>query len=169
MLVVGGVLEWGGSIGLYAVATAVALGADRVRFVSQDAEQCRLAAGYGAETALVEGTDYPDAGRFDVTVDTSGVREGLAHALRSTGPYGVCTCTAGAVHRGDDVALPVHDMYLQCTTLRTGWVSTRPLVPAASGLLTAGLVDPLAIAQVVPWSEAGAALSAPFRKVVVVR
>ena len=169
VLVVGGVLAWGGSIGLYAVAIAVALGAQRVVFVSQDAEQCRLAAGYGADTTLVEGTDYPDAGRFDVTVDTSGVPEGLAHALRSTGPYGVCTCTAGAVHRGADVPLPVYDMYLQCATLRTGWVSTRPLVPAASELLTAGLVDPLAIAQVVPWAEASTALSAPFRKVVVVR
>ena len=37
-----------------------------------------------------------------VTVDASGLREGLAFALRSTGPAGTCTCTAGAVHRGAD-------------------------------------------------------------------
>jgi threonine dehydrogenase-like Zn-dependent dehydrogenase len=169
VLVVGGVLPWGGSIGLYAAATAVALGAVRVLFVSQDPDQCRLAEQYGADAMRVEGTNYPDAGRFDVTVDTSGLREGLAFALRSTGPFGTCTCTAGAVHRGADTAVPVYDMYMQCATLRTGWVSTRPLIPRASELLETGLIDPLAIAQTVPWSEASAALTEPFRKLVITR
>ncbi len=170
VLVVGGVLSWGGSIGLYAVATARALGAERIVFASQDAGLCSSAGNYGAEAVLVEGTEYGDLGRdFDVTVDASGLREGLAFALRSTGPAGTCTCTAGAVHRGADTAVPVYEMYQHSVTMRTGWVSTRPLVEHPLGLLQRGEIDPLTVAQVVSWQDAPAALGQPFTKVVVTR
>jgi threonine dehydrogenase-like Zn-dependent dehydrogenase len=170
VLVVGGVLPWGGSIGLYAVALTRAMGADDVVFVSQDEALCSAAAAYGAETLHVADAAYPElAPRFDVTVDTSGLREGLAFALRSTAVCGVCTCTAGAVHRGSDTPVPVYDMYLRSVTLRTGWVSTRPLVEEPLRLLSRGTYDPLAIAEVVDWDDATEALVQPFTKVVVVR
>lgn len=170
VLVVGGVLPWGGSIGLYAVALAVAMGADDVVFVSHDQALCSAAAAYGAEALHVAESGYPDlAPRFDVTVDTSGLREGLAFALRSTAVCGVCTCTAGAVHRGPDTPVPVYDMYLRSVTLKTGWVSTRPLVEPPLQLLSKRMYDPLAIAQVVDWDHAPEVLAQPFTKVVVVR
>jgi threonine dehydrogenase-like Zn-dependent dehydrogenase len=170
VLVVGGAIDWGGSIGLYAVATATALAADRVVFASQDAGLRARAEQYGAEAVPVVGTSYPDLGHgFDVTVDTSGLREGLGFALRSTGPAGTCTCTAGAVHRGADTPVPVYEMYCRTVTFRTGWVSTRPLMDEPLRLTASGALDPLAVAGVVSWADAPAALSQPFTKVVVVR
>lgn len=170
VLVVGGAQHWGGSIGLYAVAAAVALGATRTVFISQDDGLCSAAERYGADAIRVGADGYPDLGpAFDVTVDASGLRGGLAFALRSTGPAGICTCTAGAVHRGADIAVPIYAMHQNTVTFRTGWVSTRPLVGAPMEMLVRREVDPLAIARVVRWAEAPAALAEPFTKVVVVR
>lgn len=169
VLVVGGVTDWGGSIGLYACAYAQALGVQRTVFVSQSPELRRQAQDLGVEAIAVDGEQYPDLGpSFDVTVDTSGLASGLAFALRSTGPSGTCTCTAGAVHRAAPVPVPVYEMYLRSVTLRTGWVSTRPLIPAPLALVTAGRVDPLAGARIVAWDEAPAALAEPFTKLVFV-
>ena len=168
VLVVGGVLPFGGSIGLYACAYAVALGAAEVVFVSHDELLCRQAERLGARSSHVTAS-YPDLGpEFDVTVDTSGLAEGLSLALRATGPCGTCTCTAGAVHR-DPPAVPLYEMYLRSVTLRTGWVSTRPLIPRALAPIASGAVRPLDIATVVRWEEAPDALREPFTKLVVVR
>lgn len=169
VLVVGGVLPWGGSIGLYAVAYAVALGASSVVFVSHDEGLCRQAERLGARAVHAVG-GYPDLEPlFEVTVDTSGLPAGLALALRATGPCGTCTCTAGAVHRKQPPAIPLYEMYLRSVTLRTGWVSTRPLIADAAGSVLSGAVRPLDVATIVPWEQAPEALREPFTKVVVAR
>jgi threonine dehydrogenase-like Zn-dependent dehydrogenase len=79
VLVVGGGAP---SIGLYAVAVASALGAERVEYLDTDRERLTLAEALGARP--VDGPPPQRAGRFPITVDASGQPEGLACALRST-------------------------------------------------------------------------------------
>lgn len=163
---IGGVFGDGGSIGLYAVAYAVGLGAEEVVFVSHDAGLCRLAAAYGATAQRVADT-YEDVGAFGVTVETSGVPGALAFALRSTGPSGVCTCTAGAVHRGNDVPIPVYEMYMNTVTFTTGWVHTRSCIDEPLRLIEGQLFDPLSIARMATFDEAPEAFAEPFVKLVL--
>lgn len=165
VLVVGGALADGGSIGVYAAAFAVGLGADEVVFVSQHQHLCDAATSYGAMSHVVDG-EYDDLGSFDVTVETSGLAEALAFALRSTGPSGVCTCTSGAVHRGSDVPLPVYEMYMNTVTFRTGWVHTRSLLDEPLELVADGLFDPGVIATRVGFDDAPDAFAEPFTKLV---
>lgn len=128
-----------------------------------------LARSTGIEAVLLDvGRDWPSR-RFDVTVDASATRDGLAVALRATRPNGVCTSTSGALHRGADTPLPVYDMYMNAVTFRTGWVHTRPNIPAPMDLIGAGTFDPLRIATTVRWSDAAEAFTAPFTKLVLTR
>ena len=155
---------------MYASAFAVGLGADEVVFVSTQKVQCDLASTYGANAHLVEGlTEIGDLGEFDVTVDTSGVAEALGFALRSTGPSGVATCTAGATHRGRDVALPVYEMYMNTVTFHTGWVHTRSFMAEPLALIADGLFDPLVAATTVSFDDAALAFAEPFTKLVLRR
>jgi alcohol dehydrogenase len=168
VLVVGGAMADGGSIGLYATAFAAGLGADEVVYVAHDPALCALAAGYGATVHLVERA-YEDLGPFDVTIETSGLADALAFALRSTGPGGICTCTAGAVHRGHDVPVPIYEMYLNTVTFHTGWAHTRSLVAEPMRHLSEGLFDPRRIARTSTFDEAGAAFAEPFHKLILTR
>jgi threonine dehydrogenase-like Zn-dependent dehydrogenase len=165
VLVVGGVLSDGGSIGLYAAAFAHHLGAGDVVFVSQDAG-LRAHAERLAVRAVDAADGYPDLGMFDVTVDASGLGEGLVFALRSTGPCGICTCTAGAVHRNLPVPLPVYEMYMNVVTFRTGWAHTRSLIDRPLRLVADGLFDPTAIARTHAFDDAQAAFAEPFTKLI---
>jgi threonine dehydrogenase-like Zn-dependent dehydrogenase len=165
VLVVGSALADGGSIGVYAAAFAVGLGAEAV-FASPHAHLRAAAESYGA-TAV--DAVRRELGTFDVTVETSGVPDALSAALRATGPSGVCTCTAGAVHRGRDVPIPVYEMYMNTVTFHTGWVHTRSLMDEPQAHLAGGMFDPLAIASVVELDACVEALAEPFVKLVVVR
>lgn len=168
VLVVGGVLGDGGSIGLYAAAFARALGAEEIAFCSHDPGLRARAEALGA-TAVDPGNGYPDLGLFDVTVDTSGIADGLTYALGATGPGGVCTCTAGAVHRGSPVPVPVYEMYMRVVTFRTGWVHTRALIDEPLRLMTDGVFDPTTIGEVCSFDDAEAAFSEPFTKLILDR
>lgn len=171
VLVVGGALPDGGSIGLYSAAFARHLGAAEVVYVSRDerlrAHAAALGATVGAASSI--GSGYPDLGPFDVTVDASGLSEGLAYALRSTGPCGTCTCTTGAVHRTQPVPLPVYEMYMNVATLRTGWVHTRALLDEPLRLIAGGAFDPTAIAGVHAFDAVEDVLAEPFTKLVFTR
>ena len=125
-----------------AAAFAVGLGADVVVFASPHEHLRSAAAGYGATAVEAIG---PDLGTFDVTVETSGVADALAAALRMTGPSGVCICTAGAVHRGGDVPVPVYEMYMNPVTFHTGWGHPRSVMDEPVALIADRLFDPLAI------------------------
>lgn len=165
VLVVGGVLADGGSIGLYAAAFAHHLGADDVVFVSHDPRLRAHAEQLGVRT--VDASDgYPDLGSFDVTVDTSGLGDGLAFAMRSTGPCGSCTCTAGAIHRDQPVPAPIYELYMNVVTFRTGWVHTRSIIDQPLQLIADKLFDPTAIASVHDVDDAEAVFTEPFTKLI---
>jgi threonine dehydrogenase-like Zn-dependent dehydrogenase len=152
VLVVGGAAA--GSIGLYAVALAVALGAESVVYVDASPSRTRLAAQLGAQTL----TDLPKRlGPFPITVDSSADPQGLALALRSTAPDGICTSTA--IYFGEQPTLPLLEMYTKGVTFRTGRAHVRPTIPRLLDLVAAGTLHPeLVTTRVVPWIDASAAL-----------
>ena len=99
-----------GSIGLYAVAIAVALGAEAVTYVDADPDRERSPSQLGAATL----DQTPKRlGRYPITVDASADPDGLALALRSTAADGTCTSTAIYFGRPADAAAArdVHQMH----------------------------------------------------------
>jgi alcohol dehydrogenase len=154
-----------GSIGLWAAALGVVLGAGEVTFLDWNPDRRALAQEYGVDHALDTAEDLPELdGSFDVTVDASGNPEALGLALRHTAANGICTSTAAAIYTAD-VPLPLLDMYRQSVTLQTGWVHTRPLMQAPLGLIADGRFDPSpAFTAVVPFDQAADRLAEPFTK-----
>jgi threonine dehydrogenase-like Zn-dependent dehydrogenase len=152
VLVVGGAGP--GSIGLYAVALALALGAESVLYVDSDGGRSRLAATLGAQTL----SDTPQRlGPFPITVDSSSDPNGLALALRSTAPDGTCTSTA--IYFGDQPSLPLLEMYTKGITFKTGRAHVRPAIPHVLELAGAGTLHPERVTtRAVPWTDAPDAL-----------
>ena len=143
-----------GSIGLYAAAIAVALGAERVVYVDSDPGRRSIAEEIGAEAQDRSG-ERP--GRFQVTVDASNDAEQLMLALRSTEPDGICTSTS--IYFGDQPALPVLEMYMKGVTFVTGRVHARPAMPHVLELAASGRIAPERVTtRVVDWDDAPAAL-----------
>jgi alcohol dehydrogenase len=155
VLVVGGAGP--GSIGLYATALALALGADSVLYVDPDERRRDTAHSLGAETRA----EIPKRlGPYPITVDSSGDPRGLALALRSTAPDGLCTSTA--IYFGEDPALPLLEMYTKGITFKTGRGHVREAMPHVLALAATGSLHPEAITtRVVPWSDAADALLEP--------
>ena len=164
VLVVGG--AGAGSIGLYAAALALALGAESVTYVDADSGRRACAAALGAETLA----ETPKRlGPFPVTVDASSEPDGLALALRSTAPDGVCT--SAAIYFGEQPRLPLLEMYSKGITFRTGRANARPAIPHVLELAASGAVHPeLVTSKVVGWeSAADALLEGGWTKLVIER
>ncbi len=162
VLVVGGA----GDVALYAVATAVALGSERVDYVDTDERRLSVANDLGAD-AIERVPDGTALGRYPITVDHSGDALGLRSAVRSTEPEGTCTSTA--IYFAD-VALPLLDMYSRGITFRTGRVNARAVIPHVLELVAAGRLRPeLVTAAVVDWDTADIALADVSAKTVVQR
>ena len=165
VLVVGGAAQ---SIGLYAAATAVALGAARTVYLDSDPGRLAVAEALGAEPQEHGGKPPRKAGSFEVTVDASADPDGLACALRSTAPSGFSSTVAGQIYR--DVPMPVSRMYTYCCTFKTGRVNARPAMPELLKLIGKGKLRPeLVTSRVCSFEEAPEALLAPERKLVAVR
>jgi alcohol dehydrogenase len=152
VLIVGG--AGSGSIGLYAVALALALGAESVTYVDENATRRATAAALGAEALA----DSPKRlGPFPITVDSSADPDGLALALRSTAPDGTCTSTA--IYFGEQPSLPLLEMYTKGITFKTGRVHAREAMPHVLELAAAGILHPEQVTtRVVDWADAGEAL-----------
>jgi threonine dehydrogenase-like Zn-dependent dehydrogenase len=170
VLVVGG---WARSVGLYAAACALALGASRVVFADADAARVERAAALGAEALPVPAgedgrPDWPaKLGRFPITVDASGDHGGLHTALRSTAADG--TCTSVAIYFEPTTPLPLLEMYTRGCTLHTGRVHARAVIPEVLALVAAGRLDPaLVTSAVVGFDDAPDALADPPTKLVLV-
>jgi alcohol dehydrogenase len=164
VLVVGGASS--GSIGLYAAALALALGAESVLYVDADAARRETAAALGAET-LAEPPKR--LGPFPITVDSSADPDGLALALRSTAPDGTCTSTA--IYFGEQPSLPLLEMYTKGITFKTGRAHVREAIPQVLQLAASGQLHPERVTtRVVPWADApGALLERDWTKLVIER
>jgi alcohol dehydrogenase len=151
VLVVGG--AGAGSIGLYAAALAVALGAESVTYVDADAGRRNTAQALGVQTVA---ETPPRLGPFPITVDASADPDGLRLALRSTAPDGTCTST-GIYFEPHE--LPLLEMYTKGVTFHTGRVHARAAMPQVLDLAASGALHPeLVTSRVVPWDDAPEAL-----------
>jgi alcohol dehydrogenase len=167
VLVVGGAGP--GSIGLYAVGHAVALGAERVLYVDEDERRRGIAERLGAET-LAEVPDRLREG-FPITVDSSASKRGLELALRATAPDGTCTSTGIYFDGAEIPQFPLFEMYVRNTTFVTGRPHVRSLIPDALHEIEAGDLDPTVVTtRVVDWADAaGALLEHDWNKLVFTR
>jgi alcohol dehydrogenase len=166
VLVAGGAMS--GSIGLYAVAIAVALGAGEVVYVDLDEGRREIAASYGARTIdrVPERMDH----RYPITVEASGTADGLALALGSLDRDGVCTSTAIAFDPKAIPAFPLLQMYVMSTTFITGRIHARRDAPQVLGLLASGQLDVApVISRVAAFDDAGEALLEPYTKLLITR
>ena len=153
------------SIALYAVAIARALGAGRIDYLDTDRDRLALAERLGARP--VEGPPPRRAGSFAITVDASGDPAGLACALRSVEPWGVCTSVA--IYFGE-TPLPLLEMYTRGVRFGTGRVNARPAIPEVLALVEAGSLHPeLVNSGVVPWERADEVILADMVKPVFAR
>ncbi|QYG91733.1 alcohol dehydrogenase catalytic domain-containing protein [Iamia sp. SCSIO 61187] len=149
VLIVGGAAE---SVGLYAVSSALALGASRVRYVDTDIGRCDAAEGLGAEVEHVVGAWPRRFDRAPVTVALSLDPDGLRAAIMSTEPYG--TCTSAAIHL-QPVELPLLQMYSRGITFHTSRADSRRHLPRVLEAVDAGRLSldgiPMTVA---PFDEA---------------
>lgn len=166
VLVVGGLAP---SVGLYAVMAALALGAERVVYVDDDAARLDLAAAAGAE--VVNAKDQWDslklAERFPIVVDANVLDPGRNFALRSVEPCGVCTSVSGGASSRSN--LPLQSMYLKGVRYEIGRVHACATARPVLDLVSSGALDPARIInEVVPFSEAVEGMILPVTKVVFV-
>jgi alcohol dehydrogenase len=165
VLVIGGGAR---SIPMYAIEAALAKGASRVVYIDgeNDPQRLALAAELGADA--VEGPPPQRTGPFPITVDASATREGLASAIRSTEPGGVCT-TIGIIPE-PETPIPLFEMYTTGVELHTGRVAARPIIPEILELTLAGKLNPERVtSSVVPWDQAPEAVPEPTTKLVITR
>jgi alcohol dehydrogenase len=166
VLVVGGLAP---SVGLYALMAALALGAERVVYVDDDAARIELAAAAGAE--VIDAKDQWDslklAERFPIVVDANVLDPGRNFALRSVEPCGVCTSVSGGASSRSN--LPLQSMYLKGVRYEIGRVHACATARPVLDLVSSGALDPARIInKVVPFSEAVEGMILPVTKVVFV-
>lgn len=152
VLVMGGASS--GTIGLYAVAAATALGAESVTYVDTHAARLEAARALGANA--IEGPPPRRFASHPVTVDASADPTGLACVVRSTEPGGVCTSTGIYF---TETPMPLFEMFVRNIEFRTG----RPNVPSGMPEVLALLQErrlraDVVTAAVVPWDDAPDAL-----------
>ncbi|HME72076.1 MAG TPA: L-threonine 3-dehydrogenase [Myxococcota bacterium] len=161
VLVVGGI----GRIPLYAAGLARALGAGRVDYLDVDPGRLRIAEALGARA--IESPPPKRADTYAITVDGSRDPAGLACALRSLEPNGVCT-SLGIYFA--ETPLPLLDMYTRGVRFFTGRVNARAEIPHVLERVASRRFHPeLVTSEVVPWHEAAEALARPTLKPVFVR
>ena len=155
-----------GSIDLYAVSLAFALGAERVDYACDNADLRERAAALGA---TVVADAFPERlGLYPITVAACLDRAGLQCALRSTESEGVCTSIG--IYVEAETPVPLFEMYTKGITFRTGIVNARPLMGAILGLVRSGAFRPEEVTvRVAGWDDAREALLGHFGKLVITR
>jgi alcohol dehydrogenase len=153
------------SVGLYAAAIAVFLGSERVDYVDRDPVRLRIAERAGARA--LEGGYGPLRDRYPITVDASADPEGLARALLSTEPGGICTSVG--IYYTPTTPIPLLAMYGSGVTFVTGRVHARTELPRVLELVARGFDPSIVTTRLASWEEAPEALLDRGPKVVITR
>ena len=155
-----------GSIPLYAAAIAVALGAERVDSRAGSAGDRELAERLGAN--LVDESFPERLGPYPITVDASGSHDGLACALRSTEPDGICTSIG--IYFEPETPIPLLEMYTKGIRFETGRPHAREAMPRLLELARDGSFKPeLVTRETASWDDAAEAVAGHRGKLVVSR
>jgi threonine dehydrogenase-like Zn-dependent dehydrogenase len=153
------------SIGLYATASALVLGAE-VTYADPDQDNCAVAERLGA-TVECRSLDARTRSH-PIVVNSCADEASLRSALRSTQAGGVLTDTG--IFFGNDVSLPMLEMYAKGITLVTGRADVRPDMPAVLAEVAAGrLRADLIVGRTAGWEQAPQVWGTPGGKLVLVR
>ncbi|WP_232665846.1 alcohol dehydrogenase catalytic domain-containing protein [Pseudonocardia sp. TRM90224] len=162
VLVLGGQAK---SVGLYAAASALALGAESVDYLDTDPQ--RLGA-RPVERAASWRRTPARRGEYPVVVDANGERGALAYAIKSLAPGGICTSVA--LYFATGTRVPMWELYVRQGTLTTGLANARAELPAVLAAVATGSLRPELVTGVLAdWEDAPQALLARATKVVVTR
>jgi threonine dehydrogenase-like Zn-dependent dehydrogenase len=154
------------SVPLYAAQAAVALGASRVDFASDDRESLEVAERLGASPILTDFTKRRD--RYPIVVDAGLTPGGLRYAIASTRPEAVCHSVS--FYAGGDIPMPLGKMYTLGIRFFVGRAHAVSLLPEVMPLIASGRLRPQDITtRVVPWNEAPSAWLEPSIKLIVTR
>jgi threonine dehydrogenase-like Zn-dependent dehydrogenase len=156
----------GATIALYATSIALALGAERVDVAGGNS----WLRGQGEELgATLLDEEFPKRhGPYAITVDASGDPEGLACALRSTEPDGICTSIG--IYFTETTPVPLLEMYTKGIRFHTGRVHARPAMPAILELVRDGRFQPERVtAETASWDDAAEAVAGHRAKLVISR
>ena len=165
VLIAGGL---GQSVGLFAVEAARALGAGNIVYTDFDETRLAMAASFGAEAVKV---DYSAQKKFErefpVTVDATGLPDGLSFALRSTQACGVCTGVSGGVGSAA-LKVPLMAMYTKGIEFRVSRVHARAVIPGMLDCMscTGGMDVEKVITQEVSFDAAAEAMTERAVKMV---
>lgn len=161
VLVVGGLAQ---SVALYAVASAVSLGAGDVLYLDDDPGRRTIAARLGARAEPLMLNERKPL-KFEIVVDGNGDPNALRFAVHSTMPHGVLTSVA--MYFDDLVGLPLRHMYARGITFHTSRVRARAELPGMLAHHAHGHFHPDQVTtRVVPFSEAIDGALDPTPKVV---
>jgi alcohol dehydrogenase len=154
------------SVPLYAAQAALALGAARVDYASDDAEALALAERLGARPIPTD-FEKPER-RYPLVVDAGLTPNGLRYAVRATEPEGTLQCVS--FYAGGDMAMPLGRLYTLGIRFFTGRAHAAALLPQVMPLIEAGRLRPAEVTtRVADWAEAPAAWVEPAIKLVVRR
>jgi alcohol dehydrogenase len=155
-----------GSIPLYAVALALAKGAERVDFVGGRPHERVTAERLGAN--LLDEEFPKRLGPYPITVAGSPDRAGLSCALRSTDKDGVCT--AIAIFFEPETAVPLLEMYTSGIRFHTGRCHARATMEPILDLVRDGSFQPeLVTHQTASFDDAADAVAGHDGKLVISR
>lgn len=161
VLVLGGLAQ---SVGLYATAAAVSLGAGEVLYLDDDERRRALAEKLDARAEPLNIKERRPP-LFEIVVDASGDPEILAFGAKALAPNGVLTSVA--MYFEPLVGLPLNTMYARGATFHTSRVPARALVPEVLAHHAHGHFHPEHITtRVVPFSKAEEGALDPTPKVV---
>jgi alcohol dehydrogenase len=154
------------SVPLYAVQAAIALGAGRVDYASDDAEALTLAERLGAQPVA---TDFEKpVRRYPIVVDAGLTPNGLRYAIRATLAEG--TLQSVSFYAGGDTPMPLGRLYTLGIRFFTGRAHAAALLPRVLPLIVAGRLRPAEVTtRVVDWEDAPRAYVEPAIKLVVHR
>ena len=166
VLVIGGKAQ---SVGLYAAAAAVALGAGTVTYLDDDAGRQAAARALGATAgplALDEGR-HADA-QYEIVVEAAGDPAALGFAIQSTAANGVLTVVSMYFDRATPV--PLTQAYYKGITVHTGRVQSSAVLGDVLGCVACGKLHPQPVThRVASFAEAGDAMTDPGSKLVFCR
>lgn len=154
------------SIPLYAALAAIALGAERVDFASNDDEVLQVAERLGARPIRTE-FGKPER-RYPIVVDAGVTPEGLQYALRSTAPEGICQSVS--FYAGGDMPVALGRLYTLGIRFSIGRAHSVALLPQVMPLIEQGRLRPQDVTtRVVDWNDAPRAFLEPAIKLIVRR